>query len=585
MKTEWSALTMLLVLFVGLATLYNAAVPLGEGPDELGHAGYVFFLAHEGRVPVQCTAPCESDVPGEGHQPPLAYLLALPAVAWLPTDEQILDWPGNARFVWAGGDQVNALAHGSRELWPWHGKVLAWHLVRGVSTLWGALTVLFVFLAARRLLVAAAFPAALVTAFNPQMLFTAAIASNDALLIALGAVLVWLLLGRDSGGRQVAAIGVTLGLALITKQRAVIFVPLGLLWCVLHGRRHPTVILGRGAGIAAIVFILAGWWYLRNMQLYGDLLGLAVFKAEFTTQAFDSRNPQAWLAGFNQLFASFWGRFGWMNVVSPLWMTAGYALLTLAALGGLLIAMRRGTFPQPIWPLLLLPLLAMLWLVAFALTAGLVAWQGRLIFPALPALAILLGVGLATLLRPAPQPLAAVLVLLLLLPAAWAPQGVIAPAYPRHALSATQAQERIEHETFARFARYTELGAEVRGWSMTGDLRPGATLDIGLIWHALSYQNRDWQVFVQLLDGRTLLAEDMREPADGAFPMTQWMAGDWIETRHRLEVPADLAPGAYTLKIGLADPAERRRAAYFNDYDVNDPEGDSYDLAVLTITP
>ena len=47
------------------------------------------------------------------------------------------------------------------------------------------------------------------------------------------------------------------------------------------------------------------------------------------------------------------------------------------------------------WPILLLPLLAFGWVVSFALTAGLVAWQGRLLFPALPALAILLAVGIA----------------------------------------------------------------------------------------------------------------------------------------------------------------------------------------------
>ena len=44
--------------------------------------------------------------------------------------------------------------------------------------------------------------------------------------------------------------------------------------------------------------------------------------------------------------------------------------------------------------LLALPILAFAWVVSFALAAGLVAWQGRLLFPALPAIAILLAAGM-----------------------------------------------------------------------------------------------------------------------------------------------------------------------------------------------
>jgi len=114
-----SSLAALVGLFLALCMLYNAVTPLGEGPDEPGHAAYVFFLAREGRLPVQCSPPCASDVPGSGHHPPLAYLLAMPAALWLPPTLRTFDLPGNPRFTWAGGDQVNAVAHGSREQWPW----------------------------------------------------------------------------------------------------------------------------------------------------------------------------------------------------------------------------------------------------------------------------------------------------------------------------------------------------------------------------------------------------------------------------------------------------------------------------------
>ena len=87
--------------FVVLATLYSVVTPLGEGPDEPGHARYMFFLAREGRLPVQQTDAATSDVPGEGHQPPLAYALVAPLAAWLPREERQFDMPGNPRFTWA----------------------------------------------------------------------------------------------------------------------------------------------------------------------------------------------------------------------------------------------------------------------------------------------------------------------------------------------------------------------------------------------------------------------------------------------------------------------------------------------------
>src|SRR5437773_1606075 len=133
MLRQHVSINILIVLFVGLAAVYSVVVPLGEGPDEPGHAAYVFFLAREGRLPVQRVEPQQSDVPGEGHQPPLAYALAAPMVAWLPPEERQFDLPGNPRFTWAGGDELNAVAHGSREYPPWRGAVLAWHLARLVS--------------------------------------------------------------------------------------------------------------------------------------------------------------------------------------------------------------------------------------------------------------------------------------------------------------------------------------------------------------------------------------------------------------------------------------------------------------------
>ncbi len=565
-----------LLAFLGLAGLYSAMIPLGEGPDEQGHAAYVFFLAREGRLPVQRAERAESDVPGEGHQPPLAYALAAPLVTWLPLEERkLLDQPGNRRFTWAGGNQVNAVAHGTRERWPWNGTVLAWHLARLASVVCGAATVGFTYLAARALeqrnQTIIPLLAALLIACNPQFLFSSALVSNDALLAALSALLLWLVAGQPSSWRVIVSGGV-LGLALITKQSAFALAPIALLGCWWAGGRDEfwQAKLRRSVLMGGAAAVIAGWWYVRNWQLYGDPLAANMFRAEFTTQAFEFNQPSAWLNGLVQLHESFWARFGWMNVPAPEWAILLITLVEIVALAGLAISLARRSWKiahAGHYALILLPVLALAWVIAFAMTVGLVAWQGRLLFMAMPAIAILLARGLAHWAGQGMYGRTGVNLLISILAglAIWLPFGTIQPAYPWHVVTEEQARARIGNQVYGRFAVTTERGAELLGWRLDGQLRPGATIYLTLTWHALGPQDRDWVTFIHLVDSQEqILAEDNRESRNGAFPMTHWVAGDWVESTYPLKLPETLAPGSYDLRVGLYYPRTNRRAGVFS---------------------
>jgi 4-amino-4-deoxy-L-arabinose transferase-like glycosyltransferase len=588
-------LGLVLLGYVLLASFYSFVVPLGEGPDEPGHAMYAFFLAREGRLPVQCSGACQSDVPGEGHQPPLAYALAAPALAWLPREERSFDLPGNRRFVWSGGSETNAVAHGSREFWPWRGEVLGWHLARLVSVALGLATITFTFLAARALGVCP-WLAALLLALNPQFLFISALITNDALLAALCALLLWLVVRPEAGGRRAgvwraAGLGLVLGLALLTKQSALLRAPVVVLWACVGtdgGRRAIGDLGGRMLAAFSVAAAVSGWWFVRNWQLYGDPLGLAVFQAEFATQPFQAGRWQAWLDGLALLHESFWARFGWMNVPAPRWIVAAFTLLEVAALVG--VARRlasRASLRRVLaayWPLALLPVLALAWVVSFALSTGLVAWQGRLLFPALPAIAIVLAGGLASFggrvkLRAAGW----LLPLAMVAGALWLALGVIRPAYPFQTVPEQLALERIGTPVYGRFAaRPDEQGAELRGVELRGRPQSGQTIAITLWWHALGRQNRAWWVFIHLVDAQGMIvAEDNREPRDGAFRMSLWSKGDWVEDDHQLRLP-DLAPGTYRLRVGLWYPVTDGRAAMFDKR--GKLRGDALDVATIVIT-
>jgi 4-amino-4-deoxy-L-arabinose transferase-like glycosyltransferase len=652
----------LVLAFVVLATLYSVVTPLGEGPDEPGHARYMFFLAREGRLPVQQAAAATSDVPGEGHQPPLAYALVAPLAAWLPREERQFDMPGNPRFTWASPSaraaaELNAVAHGSREYMPWRGFVLAWHMARLVSVALGATTVVLTYAIARSLekrleigdwrlgvlqspisnlqspvpLLAAA-----LVAFNPQFLFISALVTNDALLVTLGAALLWLVLRRpttDNGRPRTddrepttenrrptsrasityaIAIGLVLGLALITKQSAIILAPVAFLAVLEQSRsaaisaqeRHPVtpsprhlVTLSALLAFGITTALVSGWWYARNWRLYGDLFGLTAFQAEFITQAFDATSAAAWVAALAQLHGSFWARFGWMNVLPPRGVMWAFLLVELGALVGLALLAVGPIVRRPPslirrlwrwWPILLLPLLAFGWVISFALTAGLVAWQGRLLFPGLPAIAILLAFGLAKIKGKRQKEKGFDLFTFYLLPfalaalAAWLPFGVIRPSYPPHTLPTAVALERLGTPVYGRFGLASDPGAELLGWQLSGPTRPGDTPELTLIWHALGRQNRNWTVFVHLVDTQEqIVAEDNRPPQDDAFPMLQWVAGDWVEDRHPLALPANLPPGEYRIRVGLFFPRTERRAGVYSKRGTL--RGDYLDIGTLTV--
>ena len=94
----------IIVLLIMIHSMVLALTnPLGEAPDEPAHMEYVRFVVVNQRLPIQCLAPCISEVDGEGHQPPLAYLLA--ALVSAPFIEQTAWVPQaiNPQFLWRGG--------------------------------------------------------------------------------------------------------------------------------------------------------------------------------------------------------------------------------------------------------------------------------------------------------------------------------------------------------------------------------------------------------------------------------------------------------------------------------------------------
>jgi hypothetical protein len=93
----------------------------------------------------------------------------------------------------------------------------------------------------------------------------------------------------------------------------------------------------------------------------------------------------------------------------------------------------------------------------------------------------------------------------------------------------------------------------------------GGFLDLTLYWQAAGPAMQPYTVFNHLIDDNLQLAAQQDNwPVEGRWPPTCWREGETIVDSYRIELPADLTPGAYTLLTGLYDAASGQRLATAN---------------------
>ena len=87
------------------------------------------------------------------------------------------------------------------------------------------------------------------------------------------------------------------------------------------------------------------------------------------------------------------------------------------------------------------------------------------------------------------------------------------------------------------------------------DLHAGEPVQINLYWRALAPVERDYTLFMHVIDqhGARVAQRDL-PPRYGDYPTSHWQPGELVVDTADLTLPA-LAPGAYRLEIGLYDAA------------------------------
>jgi hypothetical protein len=95
---------------------------------------------------------------------------------------------------------------------------------------------------------------------------------------------------------------------------------------------------------------------------------------------------------------------------------------------------------------------------------------------------------------------------------------------------------------------------------------PGTDVTVRLFWQARDWSATDYTAFVHLVgpDG-ALVAQMDKPPLQGFLPTSSWYPGQRVTDDFTLTLPADAAPGAYTLQTGFYDPMTLTRLPISQD--------------------
>jgi hypothetical protein len=113
----------------------------------------------------------------------------------------------------------------------------------------------------------------------------------------------------------------------------------------------------------------------------------------------------------------------------------------------------------------------------------------------------------------------------------------------------------------------TNIGWSLHQLQMPAQAKAGEAITVTHVWRVDSLPNEPFATwyyapFVKLIapDGRQVLSVDNAPALEG----WSWRPGELLVSDVRLELPADVPAGEYTLEMSLFDPNQKKNAVYFD---------------------
>ena len=578
-------LVLVLAIYLAAGVIHATNAPLLDVSDEPRHYAYIEHLANGGVLPIQRLNQTELEAPWhqEGSQPPLYYaLMALVAQPFDRSDYAVV-WRFNPHAQLGRADTThnwNQMLHGDAERFPWRGTMLAMMVMRLISMVFGAIAVACTYAITRTVrpdsIALPAFAAAL-TAFNPMFLHIMASVNNDTLATAMSSLS--LLLGarliRSAAPRTALLLGITLGCAALSKASGLALaasVPVAVLAADWLRQRSLASAARLALCMAIPATAIAGWFYARNAILYGEITGTQMMAA-IAGPRVPSPSLAALASEWLSFLSAYIGMFGAVNIPMSWWMYYAYGALCVLGCGGLVLAAARGRQAcrrDPPGVIVLCMCAAAAAIAGIALlrwTSMTLASQGRLLFPIVAALSLLLAYGLRQLGETQPvfhisstlkRGLAGVLCSALAVLTLAAPFAYVRPAYtePQRLSSEADlppdlARTEVFFEDKIRWIGYRVPAPGQR-------VRPGDVIDITLYFQGLRTLDIDYSLFIKLFARGVELVGIDTYPGGGMYQATRWKPGEIVVDHYRLRIPdtftnTALMPAALKLDVGVYD--------------------------------
>lgn len=386
-------LAVILCLYLVIGIAFALAFPLGEAPDEPGHFTYIRYLALNRKLPVLKPIYAENETVA-AHHPPAYYALMATVVG--PFVDGNLHLYRNPLFDW--GWKTPHFLRGPAHSFPWQGDHLAWYIARFASLLLGLSTLLMIYVIGRHTFGSemAAVACVAYVALNPQFIYLNGYTNNDLLATLAGTMLILaaLIFYHNPTLLNATFSAIAVSLAALAKPTSLALVPGLFLALILRWRHLPAKFKPKILAILCLIpVLLSGWWFLRNLALYGDPMAISALKVTFHQNCYPAPLSipeliRLFRPMFTQTFKSSWGYFGWLTLPLPdqVFLVI-FALHVVAALG--LLAKMGSLIKKPeAWILMLsgLSLFASFLQNNRIMTST--GWQGRFLFPAISVMAI-----------------------------------------------------------------------------------------------------------------------------------------------------------------------------------------------------
>lgn len=327
-------LILILICFLVYA-LWAATLPFNSAPDELMRFQVVDFIYKNGYLPTGSEIEIRNALWGTsyGFTPTLSYFLS--SIVLRITDN----------FTRSPESMLLS--------------------ARSVSVLSSTVTVIFLILISKKCFKGLnQWIFVIFVALLPQFVFVSSYVNNDAFAIMATAVIFysWIIgLERDWDIKACLLLGIGISLCALSYYNAYGFILCSIIIFIGTNLKQinevnikKTILFG--SFIAGIVFVLAGWWFLRSAMIHnGDIFGMRTAKQLSELYAIDILKPSlratpmnagvsvfemlfGQINGFNWIdtsYRSFIGYFGYMSIMLDTYMYSIYSAIYILGVVGL----------------------------------------------------------------------------------------------------------------------------------------------------------------------------------------------------------------------------------------------------------